>query len=63
MASQLDVARLTALRDSFESGAVPRDIVAPAGASAADVARTKSSMRSQAGEQLAKLAAIVRQIE
>ena len=63
MASQLDVARLTALRDSFESGAVPRDIMAPAGASAVDVARTRSSMRSQAGEQLAKLAAIVRQIE
>lgn len=63
MASQLDVARLSALRDSFELGAIPRDIVVPSGASEADVMRTRSSMRSQAGEQLAKLAAIVRQIE
>jgi len=37
--------------------------VAPAGASDADVARTKSSMRAQAAEQLAKLASINRQIE
>lgn len=63
MASALDVARLTALRDGFESGAIPRDIAAPPGASAAEVAQAKSSMRSQAGEQLAKLASIVRQIE
>jgi hemolysin D len=63
IASQLDVARLSALRDSFESGSIPRDIAVPPGASEADVARTKSSMRSQAGEQLAKLASINRQIE
>ena len=63
IASQLDVARLTTLRDSFELGAIPRDIAVPSGASDADVARTKSSMRAQAGEQLAKLASIARQIE
>ena len=63
IASQLDVARLTALRDSFEAGAIPRDLAVPSGASDADVARTKSSMRAQAGEQLAKLASIARQIE
>jgi membrane fusion protein, hemolysin D len=63
ISSQLDVARLTAVRDSFESGAIPRDIAVPSGASEADVVRTKSSMRSQAGEQVAKLASIVRQIE
>ena len=63
MASELDVARLTALRDGFESGAIPRDIVAPPGASAAEVAQAKSSMRSQASEQLANLASINRQIE
>jgi hemolysin D len=63
IASQLDVARLTALRDSFEIGTIPRDITVPSGASDADVARTRSSMRSQAGEQLAKLASIKRQIE
>lgn len=63
MSSLLDAARLTALRDNFESGAVPRDIAVPSGASEADVAQTKSSMRAQAGEQRAKLAAINRQIE
>jgi hemolysin D len=63
LASQLDIARLVALRDNFESGAIPRDIIVPSGISEADVARTKSSMRSQAGEQVAKLASIVRQIE
>ena len=63
ISSQLDVARLTALRDGFESGAIPRDIAVPSGVSEADVVRTKSSMRSQAGEQVAKLASIVRQIE
>ena len=63
VASQLDVARLAALRDSFEAGTIPRELAAPAGASDADVARTKSSMRAQAAEQLAKLASINRQIE
>jgi hemolysin D len=63
VASELDVARLSSLRDSFESSAIPQDIVVPPGASEADVARTRSSMRSQAGEQLAKLASIKRQIE
>jgi hemolysin D len=63
MASQLDVARLVALRDNFELSTIPSDIAVPAGASQADVARTRSSMRSQAGEQLAKLASINRQIE
>jgi hemolysin D len=63
IASQLDVARLTTLRDSFESSAIPRDIPVPSGASEADVVRTRSSMRSQAGEQLAKLASVARQIE
>jgi hemolysin D len=63
IASQLDVARLVALRDSFESETFPPDLAAPAGASVADVARTRASMRAQAGEQLAKLASINRQIE
>jgi hemolysin D len=63
IASQLDVARLSALRDAFETGKVPSDLVAPAGASDADIARTRSSMRAQAGEQLAKLASINQQIE
>src|SRR5579871_5827101 len=63
IASQLDVARLAALRDAFETGTIPRDMAIPVGASEADVIRTRSSMRSQAGEQLAKLASVNRQIE
>jgi hemolysin D len=63
IASQLDVARLVALREAFDQGSIPPDIAVPPGASPSDIARTRSSMRSQAGEQLAKLASIVRQIE
>src|SRR3954451_9326815 len=54
IASQLDVARLAALRESFDNGTIPRDVAIPAGASDSDVARTRSSMRAQASEQLAK---------
>jgi hemolysin D len=63
IASQLDVARLTALRNNFDTGMIPLDLATPAGASDADMARTKSSMRAQAAEQLAKLASINQQIE
>jgi hemolysin D len=63
IASELDVARLRTLRDSFETGTVAGDLVTPAGASEANVARTRSSMKAQAAEQLAKLASINRQIE
>jgi hemolysin D len=63
VASQLDVARLAALRESFDTAAIPRDLAIPAGASDADVARTRSSMRAQALEQQAKLASVNRQIE
>jgi hemolysin D len=63
IASQLDVARLAALRDSFDAGAIPRDLTVPPGASDTDLARTRSSMRAQAAEQLAKISSINRQIE
>src|SRR4051812_43364780 len=62
VAGRLDVARLAALRDGFERG-VPGELAAPAGASEPDVARTRSAMKAQAAEQLAKLASIQRQIE
>ena len=54
LASELDVARFAALRDSFDTGTMPRDLVKPVGASNADMARTRSSMNAQAAEQLAK---------
>jgi hemolysin D len=63
VASQLDVARLAMLRDNFDTGLIPSDLSPPTEASAADVARTRSAMRAQAGEQLAKLASVQRQIE
>lgn len=63
LASQLDVAKLSALRDSFGSEANPVEVKPPAGASEADVARTGLAMKAQASEQLAKLASIKRQIE
>jgi hemolysin D len=63
ISSRLDVARLAMLRDSFESGALPHDLVTPEGASNADTVRTRSSMRAQAAEQLAKLASLNRQID
>lgn len=62
VASQLDVARLVALRDGF-SGTIPTDLTPPAGAMETDIARARSSMKAQASEQLAKLASINRQIE
>jgi hemolysin D len=61
--SKLDVARLSALHDSFESLSTAGDPVMPADASEIDVARTKSAMRAQALEQLAKLASLRQQIE
>jgi len=63
VASQLDVSRLAALRDHFETGTIPREIATPSGAPDADAARAKSSMRAQAAEQAAKLASIGQQIE
>jgi len=62
VASQLDVARLVALRDGF-SGTMPADLTPPAGAMEADITRARSSMKAQASEQLAKVASINRQIE
>src|SRR3954452_12003534 len=63
VASQLDVARFAALRESFDNVTIPRDVAIPAGASDSDVARTRSAMKAQATEQVAKLASINRQIE
>jgi hemolysin D len=63
IASRLDVARLSALRENFETLSVPHDLVPPEGASELDLARTRSSMQAQASEQTAKLASLDQQIE
>jgi hemolysin D len=63
VSSQLDVARLGALRDHFDSLSEAIALAAPAGASDADLSRTRFAMQAQAAEQLAKLASISQQIE
>ncbi|WP_316233817.1 HlyD family type I secretion periplasmic adaptor subunit [Bradyrhizobium sp. SZCCHNPS2010] len=63
MLSWLDVARLSALRDSFEDLAALRSIKVPQGAPATDVARTRAALQAQAAEQLSKLAGVSQQIE
>jgi hemolysin D len=63
VSSQLDVARLGALRDHFDSLSEASELAAPAGASDADLSRTRFAMQAQAAEQLAKLASISQQIE
>lgn len=61
--AQLDVARLSALRDNFDRLDGARDIATPAGASERDLVRTRAAMQAQAAEQLAKMASITQQIE
>jgi hemolysin D len=63
VASLLDVARLSALRRSFDDLATPHDIEEPAGASELEITRARSAMLAQAAEQQAKLASIVQQID
>jgi hemolysin D len=60
--SQLDVARLSALRDSFAQLSALHDLVPPEGASIADLSRTRSAMLAQAAEQVTKLGSIEQQI-
>jgi len=63
IASLLDVARLSALRRSFNDLAAPLDIEEPAGASEVEIARTRSATLAQAAEQQAKLASVLQQID
>jgi hemolysin D len=60
--TQLDFARLSALRDSFATLAALHDLAAPPGAPDLDVARTRAAMLAQASEQLAKLSSLDQQI-
>lgn len=60
--AELDVARLSALRDSFDALDEPHELLAPTGAAVADVARTRSAMLAQASEQVTKLASVNKQI-
>ncbi len=63
LVSQLDVARLVALRAGWESGADPEaSFISPREASAAQVARTRAAMVEQAAAQENKIAALDQQI-
>lgn len=61
MQAQLDVARLTALKEAYETGRPPR-FVAPAGASAEGIEEATAAMRAQADQQAARLAGFTQQI-
>jgi hemolysin D len=63
IASLLDVARLSALRRSFNDLAAPHDLEEPSGASEVEIARARSATLAQAAEQQAKLASVVQQID
>ncbi|MEW6454447.1 MAG: HlyD family type I secretion periplasmic adaptor subunit [Pseudomonadota bacterium] len=60
--SQLDVARLTALRKGLEAGTGPTDFAPPADAPTYEIARTRASMIAQADQQAAKIASLDQQI-
>jgi hemolysin D len=63
LASRLDVARLSALRASLETGTEPAaSFSPPAEATAAQVARTRSTMLEQASAEAAKLGSLDQQI-
>ena len=61
MQAKLDVARLTALKRSIESGREPQ-FIAPAGANAAEVEEARAAMRARYDQQGAKLADLDQQI-
>jgi hemolysin D len=60
--AQLDEARLSALRAGIEAGTGLVGFVSPDGATSFELARSLATMRAQAQEQQAKVAAIERQI-
>ena len=61
-AARLDVARLTALKRTAETGGAPGPFVAPFGASPDDVQQARSALGAQTDEQNAKLAGLDQQI-
>ncbi len=61
-ATRLDVARLTALRRTAETGGAPAPFVAPPGAGPDDVQQARAALAAQIDEQTAKLAGLDQQI-
>ena len=60
--AQLDVARLTALKRSAETGGAPEALIVPPGATADDKAQVEAALRSQIATQAAKVSALDEQI-
>jgi hemolysin D len=60
--SRLEVARLTALKRTAETGGPPGPLVAPAGALPIEVEEARASLRAKADERAAKLADLDQQI-
>jgi hemolysin D len=60
--ARLDAARLSALRAGLNEDYMPIDFAPPPGAPAYEVARTQATMKAQAEQQLAKIAALDQQI-
>jgi hemolysin D len=60
--TQLDVARLTALKRTAETGGAPSPFVAPAGASADDILQARAALGAQIDQQAAKVAGLDQQI-
>jgi len=60
--AQLDVARLTALKRTAETGGAPGPFVAPPGADPDDLQQARSALAAASDEQTAKLAGLDQQI-
>jgi hemolysin D len=60
--TQLDVARLTALKRTAETGSPPGPFVPPAGAKPDDIAQARAALQAQVDGQAAKVAALDQQI-
>jgi hemolysin D len=60
--TELDVARLTALRPMAETGAAPGPLIAPPDATTDEVEQARAALRAQVDQQAAKLAGLDEQI-
>ena len=60
--AQLDVARLTALKRTAETGGAAGPLIEPAGAKADDVEQARAALRAQIDQQAAKVAGLDQQI-
>ena len=60
--TQLEVARLEALKHTAETGGAPGELIAPAGANPDDVEQARAALRAQIDQQAAKVSSLDEQI-